>query len=77
MRQPVLFQVTNRTHRAYFKQFLQIGSWKDCPVQFVLPSNSMYVNVPDYIRDQLLDYYMQKDSALKINYEKTQSTQTT
>lgn len=74
MRPTVLFQVTDIKHRAYFKRYLAEGSWKNIPVQFVLPSNSHYINVPDWIRDQLVLYYMSRDTKLQNETTKIQTT---
>ena len=50
-----LFDPTNKKHRAYFTEFLQTRSWKNCPVQWIIGDDSQ--DVVYFISKVLLEHY--------------------
>lgn len=54
-----LFDPTNKNHRAYFTEFLQTRSWKNCPVQWIIGDDSQ--DVVHFISKILLEHYAQAE----------------
>lgn len=54
-----LFDPKNKSHRAYFTEFLQTRSWKNCPVQWLIGDDSQ--DVVHYIGKVLLEHYAQAE----------------
>jgi hypothetical protein len=55
----VLFDPSNKDHRAYYHQFVKTNSWGHCPVRFVVPDG--YGDLVSMIRIVLIDYYVNKE----------------
>lgn len=62
LRPVVQFDATNSEHRALYAEFLKTKSWAHCKVQFDI--GGQYLDLPGYINDLLLGYYMKRDAAL-------------
>lgn len=58
-RPAVVFDARNPQHRKWAHQFLKNGSWKNCPVQFVLFNSED--NVVSLMLRELSRYYMVKE----------------
>ena len=56
----VAFDPYKKEHRKYYAQFLEYGGWGRCPVRFICP-DEVGQSLPDIIRQQLVNYYMEKE----------------
>lgn len=54
------FDPYKKEHRKYYAQFLEYGGWGHCPVRFICP-DEVGQSLPDIIRQQLVNYYMEKE----------------
>lgn len=54
----VVFDVTNRQHRAWYAEFARTRSWSHCPVRFEVPDDPGCVQA---IQRLLLEYYTKKE----------------
>lgn len=63
----VLFDPSNQKHREYFAEFVASGSWRNCPVQFVVEGD--YGNLPWHIQRKLVAWYAEQEQQgkLKLN----------
>lgn len=59
MRPLVIFEPTNKEHRQLYFNFLQTGSWKDCPYRFAIPDD--HGNLMGMIQIKMLRYYGEKE----------------
>ncbi len=57
VRPQVAFDVSNKSHRRYFREFFKTGSWSSCPVRFVTANDSEYFT----IQRLLSEYYLNKE----------------
>jgi hypothetical protein len=55
----VLFDPSNKDHRAYYHQFVKTNRWGHCPVRFVVPDG--YGDLISMIRIVLIEYYVNKE----------------
>lgn len=55
----VMFDPSNKDHRAYYHQFVKTNSWGHCPVRFVVPDG--FGDLVSMIRIVLIDYYVNKE----------------
>lgn len=55
----VTFDPANKEHRKFFNDYVKTGSWKNCPVNFVVDDNS--TNLVSYITAKLVSYYSNKE----------------
>lgn len=55
----VMFDASNKQHRQYYFNFMQTGSWRDCPYRFVIQDD--VGNLQGMIQRKLLDYYGGKE----------------
>jgi hypothetical protein len=62
----VAFDPENKDHRRWYHQFVETRSWGYCPVRFICPE-STGLDLTIMIRNQLVDYYVQKEFAQKVN----------
>lgn len=60
----VAFDPYKKEHRKYYAQFLEHGGWGHCPVRFICP-DEIGMSLPDIIRQQLVNYYMEKEFKVK------------
>ena len=56
----VAFDPYKKEHRKHYAQFLEYGGWGHCPVRFICP-DEVGQSLPDIIRQQLVNYYMEKE----------------
>jgi hypothetical protein len=54
----VMFDPTNRQHRAWYGEYLRVRSWGSCPVRFTVDNEPGRVGV---IERLLLEYYCGKE----------------
>lgn len=55
----VMFDAANKQHRQFYFNFMQTGSWRDCPYRFVIQDD--VGNLQGMIQRKLLDYYGGKE----------------
>lgn len=55
-----IFDPTNKRHREWFVEFQNIGSWKSCPVRFIVPDYPA-TDVATAIQKKLIEYYIKKE----------------
>lgn len=55
----VEFDPTNQTHRKWFHEFLTTHTWGNCPVSFVIPSETGILH--GVMQRKLLEYYTSKE----------------
>ena len=60
----VAFDASNKDHRKWYYQFHTQKSWGHCPVRFICPNDVGY-DLTIIIREQLINYYIQKEFAQK------------
>jgi hypothetical protein len=59
IRPQVIFDPSNKDHRKWVADFINIRSWRNCPVRFIVDDNSLeLVNV---IQRQLVQYYVNQE----------------
>jgi len=61
----VAFDPANRAHRKMYHEFVITRSWGHAPVRFICP-NDIGLDLTIMIRNQLIDYYVQKEFAQKV-----------
>lgn len=62
------FDPSNREHRKWYAEYLQLGNWSRCPVRFVDPKDCG--NLAMSMQASLLQYYSNKEFG-KINARQT------
>lgn len=60
----VAFNPENKEHRRWYHEFLENRGWGKCPVRFICP-DIVGLDLTIMIRNQLVDYYVQKEFAQK------------
>ena len=60
----VAFDPKNKDHRRWYYQFVEYGGWGRCPVRFICPESTGH-DLTIMIRNQLIDYYIQKEFGKK------------
>jgi hypothetical protein len=60
----VAFDPYKKEHRKHYAEFLKYGGWGKCPVRFICP-DEVGQSLPDIIRQQLVNYYMEKEFKVK------------
>jgi hypothetical protein len=55
----VVFDPTNRQHRAYYHQFVKTASWGGCPVRFVVPED--HGDLLTMIQRSLIKFYVERE----------------
>lgn len=60
----VAFNPSDKQHRKWFHLFQEKKSWGHCPVRFICPNDVGY-DLTIVIREQLIQYYIQKEFAQK------------
>lgn len=55
----VVFDPSNKAHRAYYYDFVQTASWGHCPVRFVVPED--HGDLVTMIQRSLIKYYVEKE----------------
>ena len=58
-----MFDPADRTHRAYFAEFLKTSSWKNCPVQFYISDDS--TDLIYFIQKSMIAYYLEQEFVAK------------
>lgn len=61
----VAFDPANKDHRKWYYEFLEYGGWGKCPVRFICPDSTGF-DLTIMIRNQLVDYYVQKEFKPKV-----------
>jgi hypothetical protein len=61
----VAFDPKNKDHRKWYHEFVEKSSWGYCPVRFICP-NDTGLDLTIMIRNQLVDYYVQKEFAQTV-----------
>ena len=69
----VAFDPTNKDHRRWYHEFVEFKGWGHCPVRFICPNDIGY-DLTIMIRNELIDYYVQKEFATKTVVQKTKKT---
>jgi hypothetical protein len=54
-----MFDVYNKKHREYYAEYMKLNSWGNCPVQLKVPSQ--IVSLATHAREQLINYYIEKE----------------
>jgi hypothetical protein len=69
----VVFDPTNKNHRAWYAQFVQTGTWGRCPVRFVVTDDRG--NLVTMIQRNLVNYYVEHEfkTAAKKQQKKTKT----
>lgn len=62
-RPTVRFDVSNAQHRQFVQEFMKTRSWAKCPVVFYVDSE--YSSVVEMVSEQMMRFYMSKDSDIK------------
>lgn len=62
-RPPQFFDAGNVEHRAYFNEFMQTTSWKNCPFQWFITDDS--ADVVHFIQNSLVSYYLNQEFVAK------------
>jgi hypothetical protein len=65
----VVFDPEDKSHRSYYHEFVETGSWGKCPVRFVVPED--HGDLITMIQRSLIKYYVQKE--FRIVAKKPQS----
>jgi hypothetical protein len=60
----VAFDVTNKSHRRWYHDFVQNGGWGRCPVRFICP-NETGSDLVKMITRLLVEYYVDKEFVAK------------
>ena len=60
----VAFDPKNKDHRRWYYQFVEYGGWGKCPVRFICPDSTGH-DLTIMIRNQLIDYYIQREFGKK------------
>lgn len=68
----VAFDARNKDHRRWYYEFLEYGGWGKCPVRFICPQDVGY-DLTIMIRNQLIEYYVDKEFAREGVAKKQQS----
>lgn len=68
----VLFDPSNQKHREYFAEFVASGSWRNCPVQFVVEGD--YGNLPWHIQRKLVAWYAEQEQQGKLKSGRRRAT---
>jgi hypothetical protein len=55
----VVFDPTNRQHRAYYHQFVKTATWGHCPVRFVVPED--HGDLVTMIQRSLVKFYVERE----------------
>ena len=55
----IAFDASNREHRGYYFQFLELGAWGRCPYRFIVPDD--HGNLVTMIQRKLIEYYVNKE----------------
>lgn len=58
-RPKTIFDPTNKLHRGAYLEFLETGSWRHCPVAFIIDDDS--ISVPFCIDKKMMAYYLKKE----------------
>ena len=72
MRPVIEFDPNNKTHRKQYQTFLETGTWAKCPVMFKRGRD--YSELPHYLNQVLLQWYMQHDGELHEEKDTTEAT---
>ena len=54
-----MFDVYNKKHREHYAEYMKSNSWGNCPVQLKVPTQ--VVSLSTYAREQLIQYYIEKE----------------
>ena len=65
MRPTVSFDSANHEHRKWFAEFQRKRTWGQCPVRFVVPSDSFGADLVATIQKNLLEYYVSREFIVK------------
>ena len=68
----VAFDARNKDDRRWYYEFVEYGGWGRCPVRFICPQDVGY-DLTIMIRNQLIEYYVDKEFARKSVAKKQQS----
>lgn len=55
----VVFDATKKAHRKLFFNYLETGSWKECPYRFAVEDD--HGNLMGHMQRELMEYYMLKE----------------
>ena len=55
----VLFDPTNKEHRAFYYEFVETGTWGRCPIRFVVPED--HGDLVTMIQRSLIKFYVDKE----------------
>ncbi len=58
-RPKTIFDPANKLHRGAYLEFLETGSWRHCPVSFIIDDDSLSVTF--CIEKKLLAHYLKKE----------------
>ena len=65
MRPTVSFDSANHEQRKWFAEFQRKRTWGQCPVRFVVPSDSFGADLVATIQKNLLEYYVSREFIVK------------
>ena len=69
----VVFDPADEQHRAYYYEFVKLGTWGRCPYRFVVPED--HGNLITMIQHSLVTYYVNQEfSGVRRRVAKTQRT---
>ena len=66
----VVFDPTDEQHRAYYHEFVKLGTWGRCPYRFVVPED--HGNLITMIQRSLVTYYVNQEFGSRRRAAKTQ-----
>jgi len=56
----VAFDPHNKDHRRYYAEFVELGSWGQCPVRFICPDDNGG-DLVSMIKNNLIQYYIDRE----------------
>jgi hypothetical protein len=67
LRPRVIFDASNKTHRAHYANFLKNRTWGSCPVRFEVIEEELNNNLAFAMQRLLAEYYLAKEFQVKVD----------
>jgi hypothetical protein len=67
LRPRVIFDASNKTHRAHYAKFLKERTWGSCPIRFEVVDERLNNNLAFAMQRLLAEYYLTEEFQITVD----------